>query len=192
MTSQVESWKDGLIRRMGEEAYNRMQLEKRKLDSGCAVRTLESITGVQATDAEYIQRLEVLEHAPTLLDQLMYTSNPNDISSAIQEAVERDTQSILRLIKTIRGGDTELARALQNLEHYRMRLHSANIRSYLASGIPTAIIDFGHMFHIGTAPDGSFISLSDRSIPARLGEDKTYIALVFTRSITHTDRSSNP
>lgn len=176
------TFQDVLRSRLGEEAYARMQLDARKSKSGCVIRSLESLTGAQATDAEYIQRLEVVEQAPDIVDIAINTPNPADIPTVLLNEREKDVQEILKLIKNLRRGDSPLAKALQELEVTRVRSNSTNVNDRLASGDAVVIISYNHMLHIGLSPEGKFVSLSDDRIPVKLGETTTYDTLIFTKS----------
>ncbi len=163
--------------------HDRLELANKKRQFGCAIRALESATGVMASNDELKMRLAMVEASLSRNDIKLNTPNPDDIPRRIEEAEEADRQGLMALIERFKAHNTPLGKALRQYTAVRQILTPADIGSKSLDKSQVLAMSHNHIAHV-IVSDGGFRSKSDNE-PVSFFPNSQFEAIVLIPRVSH-------
>lgn len=184
----MTTWREVLEERGAD--LRKIKRELQKVQSGCVIRALESITGAQATEGEWDLRLGQLNSGPSffeLVDEI--GGNGSLLVTAILGEIENDLQQVEDLVVQMSGTDSPMGSKLKGTKVHFDRLTPPEMKTAITAGNELMFAGASrntrggigmHALHLGIDSHGRFISKSDSGNPIVVDDEDRYRVLVFT------------
>lgn len=184
----MPSWKTGLEQK---DAFSPSRIrQNEKMAKGCVVRALQSVTGEEATEAEWDRRFSDLKTGVTLLqlgDSVGW--NTGALIPALERGLDGDIDDMLGLIAFAIDSGSPMGEALKTLEISRARLHPSGMQTAISEGADVVLAGLTsargriamHAAHLGVNPDGCLMSRSDHKGVIKVDERDQYRVLLFKK-----------
>ena len=184
-----KTWREIFKERVPNYEEKRLEAarERRLVNEGCVMRSLESILGVSLTREQEDFRLQQIESSHDVLE-LLYEKKRNgenpSVRETIEDAMQLNTSEVLEFIQMVGSQiDTVSGAQLRNFRHGYKRLNASQIVEECNGGGKVMILNPYHAAHIiPTEKVNTFISLSDDREILRIpniGAD--YDTIIFNR-----------
>lgn len=164
--------------------------EKRILEEGCVLRSLESAFGASPTNVEIDQRLHDLDLAKqegnNFWDSLDISMRSEQIRSQVRAFMDADIHRVYAFINDLRTHDTALGNAMRPYEPQVVKVSTDELPPLLTSNQPvlimTAVRGRGrHMSHLIMDDSGRVLSASDGNVEVNIAPG-TYNVIVFQKN----------
>lgn len=185
----MASWKELREQRGENIAENKRKL--RKEEDGCVIRALESITGQQATEAEWDLRFSQIDSVPKLNQVILSAAaKGQDIISVFERLIKKEEINILNFALQIAKTETPMGKTLAGMSIMQARCTPEQITQAIHDGSQVILIGFIrendqiashtnlHAAHLGLE-NNNFISLSDNGQMIKINHMAT--VLIFTK-----------
>ncbi|MBL7159362.1 hypothetical protein ISS85_02730 [Candidatus Microgenomates bacterium] len=178
--TQRETFQD-LLQERGVD-LDAIARDREILESGCVIRSLESVTNQRATDEEMDLRLRTLRESPTFV-QIISDSweNPRQGRAKLRQALRQDHQQIKTLIRDLRAHDTPLGKVLQSQEVKFVYMNTGQIHEILRDGKKAIVCGALHACHVEIGSGETLISKSDGDLPMAFDKE-SYWTITFKES----------
>ena len=169
-------------------------LERMKLEKGCAVRTLSSVAGVEATGDEYKYRAlqTLVSESQRTKPNTKEINDIDELKRLLREAIDAQTADIVSLFEKFQTHDTPLGVALSLMTIFPFFTTAVQYERLMERGRQVALLTPNHIFHLGKV-GGRFVSLSDGRIPVPVvvNQYTPYSGFVFRSEIPVTPPQSS-
>jgi len=155
---------------------------------GCLVRALESVTGQQANQDEWLERLQQVW---TSLDELTRIKSlpVQERQTALKQLFEQGKRDTLAYIEWLSGQETDLGTALSAYEVSSTEMTGEQLRQAVTSENQEVLVSgwiedeheiYYHVTHVKTS-NGSLVSQSDGQLPINFEDNRVYDILLLRR-----------